>query len=105
MGLAVGFTCHMPATHLQFTFKTRLPCFYTFVCVAVNVSVHPSSQICTMEISVTYCTWGNVCTASTLVASNVIWFILSLRVYYMRLPSGGSTQGPLAICALLVQGV
>ena len=52
-------TCHMPATNVWVLSRTMFPFLSTFICVAVNVAVKPSSNIFPMEISSLYWRWGN----------------------------------------------
>ena len=50
-GVVASYTCHMPATPFKVRSRTIYPFFYTLICVAVNVAVHPSSHSFPMEIS------------------------------------------------------
>ena len=54
VGLGCGgfsCTCHMPSDKLQVTSRTTSPSFFTFIVLAVNVDVQPSSHIFPMDIS------------------------------------------------------
>ena len=60
-GVVASYTCYMPATTLKVPSSTIYPFFYTFICVAMNVAVHPSSHSFPMEISAPDWRWVEIC--------------------------------------------
>ena len=50
----------MPAASLRVPSSTKSPCLFTFMVVAVNVAIQPSSHIYPMDISAPDWRWGNM---------------------------------------------
>ena len=71
MGLGCGVvdrcTCHTTASPLQVTYRTNSTFLSTVMCVAVNVDIHPLSNISPMEIGSPDCMWGEMCASLALV--------------------------------------
>ena len=95
MGLGCGsvdsFTCHIPATILRLDSRTILHFFSTFMCVAVNMTVHPSSNSFPTYIITPDSMWGKMFAVFSLVANKGIEFSSVLWVACTSLPSRSIT--------------
>ena len=76
--MVASYTCHMPATPFKVPSRTIYPFFYTFICVAVNVAVHPSSRSFPTEISAPDWRWVEMCDVLDLVDKKGLRFSSSL---------------------------
>ena len=68
----ISLICHMPASPLRVTYRTKYPCFCTVMIVAVNVAVQPPSHSCPTYISSPDRRWGKMWGVFALVDSKGI---------------------------------
>ena len=100
----VVLTCHMPTKSLLWTYKTCLDCLNTFMYLAMNVDVQPSSHIKPMGIREPNWSWGKMCGVLALLDRCGIRRISSLYMDCMTLPSAIRTWGTLDNLILVVHG-
>ena len=77
--------------------------FYTFIYVAVNVDVHPSSYSFHMEISSPGWRWGEMYSVLAIVDNKGLRFSYAIWVSWVSLPSGSINLGPCVVFTLFTQ--
>ena len=73
-GVVDRCTLHMPSTSLRMPSRNMFPFLSTIRCVAVNMTVHPSSHSFPMEISAYDRRWEKMCSVFTLVDNKGMMF-------------------------------